>query len=71
MSLSLLFQQYSACLVRLIWIVFEMGGKRLYSCCFVGCCLQDLFNIACSILVQFDVNLFLYTLSQHLCGASI
>ena len=22
-----------------------------YSCCFVGCCLLDLFNIACSILV--------------------
>ena len=27
-----------------------LGGKGLYSCCFVGCCLQDLFNIACCIL---------------------
>ena len=38
-------------LVRLTLIVFVMGGKWPYSCCFVGCCLQDLFNIAHSILV--------------------
>ena len=38
MNLSLLLQQCPACLVRLIWMVFEMGG-------FVGCCLQYLFNI--------------------------
>ena len=37
--------------VCLTWIVFVMGGKWPYSCCFVGCCLQDLFNIARSILV--------------------
>ena len=30
---------------------FVMGGKWPYSCCFVGCCLRDMFNIACSILV--------------------
>ena len=30
---------------------FHDGGRWLYSCCFVGCCLQDLFNIAPSILV--------------------
>ena len=51
MSSSLLLQQCPACLVRLTWIVFVMGGKWPYSCCFVGCCLQDLFNIARSILV--------------------
>ena len=51
MSLSLLFQQCPACLVCLTWIVFMMGGRWPYSWCFVGCCLQDLFNIACSILV--------------------
>ena len=51
MSLSLLLQQCPACLVCLTWIVFMMGGRWLYSWCFVGCCLQDLFNIACSILV--------------------
>ena len=49
-STSLL-QQCPACLVRLTWIVFMMGGRWSYSWCFVGCCLQDLFNIACSILV--------------------
>ena len=34
-----------------ILIVFVMGGRWPYSYCFVGCCLHDLFNIACSILV--------------------
>ena len=51
MSSSLLFQQFPACLVRLTWIVFMMGGRGPYSLCLVGCCRQDLFNIARSILV--------------------
>ena len=51
MSSSLLLKQCPACLVRLIWIVFVMGYKWPYICCFVRCCLQDLFNIARSILV--------------------
>ena len=51
MSLSLLLQQCPACLVRLTWIVFVMGGTWLYSWCLVGCCRQDLFKIARSILV--------------------
>ena len=50
MSSSQLLQRYPACLVHLILIVFVMGGWWPYSCCFVGCCLQDLFNIDCSIL---------------------
>ena len=50
MSSSLLLQQCPACLVRLILIAFVMGGRWPYSCCFVGCCLQDLFNIARSII---------------------
>ena len=29
-----------ACLVRLILIVFVMGGNWPYSCCSVGCCLK-------------------------------
>ena len=49
---SLLLQQCSVCLVRLIWIVLEMGVSWPYSCCFVGCCFLGLFNIARSILVQ-------------------
>ena len=52
MSSSLLLQQCPTCLVRPTLIVFAMGGKRPYSCCFVGCYLQDLFNIARRILVQ-------------------
>ena len=51
MSLSLLLQQCLACLVRLAWIVFVMGGRWPYSWCLVGCCYQDLFNIARNILV--------------------
>ena len=50
MSSSLLLQQCPACLVRLTWIVFVMGGRWPYSWCLVGCCRQDLFNIARSIL---------------------
>ena len=51
MSSSLLLQQYPACLVRLAWIVFVMGGRWPYIWCLVGCCRQDLFNIAHNILV--------------------
>ena len=45
MSSSLLLQQCHACLIRLTWIVFVMGGRWPYSWCLVGCCRQDLFNI--------------------------
>ena len=51
MSSSLLLQQWPACLVRLAWIVFVMGGRWPYSWCLVGCCCLDLFNIARNILV--------------------
>ena len=48
----------SVCLVRLTLIVFVMGGRWPYSCCFVGCCLQDLFNTARSILVYLPSSFF-------------
>ena len=51
MSSSLLLQQCPACMVRLTWIVFVIGGRWPYSWCLVGCCRQDLFKIARSILV--------------------
>ena len=51
MGSSLLLQQCSACLFRITLIVFVTDGRWPYSWCFVGCCLQDLFNIACIILV--------------------
>ena len=50
-SSSPLLQQCPACLVRLARIVIMMGGRWPYSWCLVGCCRQDLFNIARSILV--------------------
>ena len=53
MSSSLLLQQCPACLVRLTCIVFVMGGRWPYSWCFVGCCSQDLFNIARNIHILF------------------
>ena len=46
-------QQFPASLVRLTWMVLEMRGKWLYSCCF-----QDFFNITHSILVQFSFSFF-------------
>ena len=49
MSSSLLLQRCPACLVRLTWIVFVIGGRLPYSWCLVGCCCQDLFRIARSI----------------------
>ena len=51
MSSSLLLQQCPACLVKLTWIVFVIGGRWPYSWCLVGCCRQGLFKIARSILV--------------------
>ena len=58
MSSSLLLQQFPACLVRLTWIVFLIGGRWPYSWCLVGCCRQDLFKIARSILVQLLSSFF-------------
>ena len=39
-----------ACLVRLTLMVCEIRSKRMYLCCFVGCCFQDLLKITRSIL---------------------
>ena len=50
-SSSLLLQQCPVYLVRLAWIVFVMVGRWPYSWCLVGCCRQDLFNIARNILM--------------------
>ena len=55
-------QQCSARLLRLTWIVFVMGVMWPFSCCFVECCLQDLFNMARSILVELPSRF----LSTHL-----
>ena len=52
MGLPLILQQCPTCLAHLIWMVFEIGGRCPYRCCFVRCCLQDLFNTARYIRVQ-------------------
>ena len=57
-SSSLLLQQCPACLVCLTLKVFVMGGRWQYRCCFLGCCLQVLFKIALSILVQLPLSFF-------------
>ena len=36
-------------------MVCVIGGKWLYSCCFVGCYFQDLFKIAYSIVVPIKI----------------
>ena len=41
MSSSLLLQLCPAFLVHLIWMILEMGGRWLYSHCFLECCFQD------------------------------
>ena len=58
MSSSLLLQQCPTRFFRLTWIVFMMGGRWPYSWYFEGCCLQDLFNIARSILVLLPSSFF-------------
>ena len=64
MSLSLLLQQCPACLVHLTCIVFVIGGRWPYSWCLVGCCCQDLFNIARNSLVKLPSSFF-YNLAKY------
>ena len=54
----LLLQQCPACLLRLIWMILEMGRKWPYSCCLVERCFHDLFSIARSILEQLPSSFF-------------
>ena len=66
MNAPLLPQQCPACHARLVWMIFEMGGRWLYNCCFVGCCLQNLFNTARSILIQLPSSfLSIHLVSVH------
>ena len=39
-------------------MVFETGGRWPHSCCCVGCCYQNLYMTACSILVHLLSKLF-------------
>ena len=60
MSSSLLLQQCPACLVRLTWIVFVIGGRWPYSWCLVGCCRQDLLRIARRMAEKFSYFIFYF-----------
>ena len=53
---------FSSSVLYVLFIIFgwflEIGGWWLYNSCFMGCCFQDLFNIAFSILVLFPSSIF-------------
>ena len=51
MSSSLLLQQCPACLVRLTWIVFLMGDRWSYSCCFGGSVAARTYSILLAIFL--------------------
>ena len=52
-----------AFLVCRTWMVLKRGGRWSYSCCFVGCCYQELFNISHHLVVPSAwISL---TLSRH------
>ena len=74
MCLPLLLQQSPACFICLTWMVFEMGGKWQYSCCFIGCFFKSLFktthsNIYIYIYIQTKDTriLFLQTRVNNFC----
>ena len=58
MSSSLILHESPACLGSLSWMICEMGCRWVHNCCFVGCCFQDLFKKARSILVYFSSSFF-------------
>ena len=60
MSSSLLLQQCPACLVRLTWIVFVIGGRWPYSWCLVGCCCQDFKSLTTPNIYIFRTFIFIY-----------
>ena len=67
MILSLFLQQSPTYLVRLTWMVLEIGGRWPYSYCFVGCWFEDLFNTARNILVQLPLSFSpLHFISVHM-----
>ena len=59
----LLLYQCSACSVCFSWMVLEMGGKWLYSGCFVRFCFQDLFKCFQNLLEIYKK--FIYVKMQY------
>ena len=60
MSSSLLLQQCPACLARLTWIDFVIGGRWPYSWCLVGCRCQDLLRICIYICIHIYIHIYIY-----------
>ena len=60
MSSSLLLQQCPACLVRLTWIVFVIGGRWPYSWCLVGCCRPIYIYIYIWVCVCVYIYIYIY-----------
>ena len=58
-NLSLLLWQCPTYLIRLSWMVFEMGAEWPYSYCFAGCCFQYLFKTVQSSLCSSHLALVL------------
>ena len=57
MSSSLLLQQCPACLARLTWKVFVIGGRWPYSWCLVGCCRQKMQTLIATASFTFSWSL--------------
>ena len=68
MSSSLILQQCPACLVRLTWIVFVMGGRWPYSWCFVGVLPPGLVQNCSQRSCIVAVKPFLHPFSSRLCS---
>ena len=71
MSSSLFLQQCPACFDRLIWMVFEMGGRCPHSYWFVGILPPGLVQYSSQHSCTIAVKVFLHTPSQCPCGAFI
>ena len=57
------FHWNTSLMVCLTWIVFVMGGRWPYSCCFMGCCLQDIILLTaflCNCRLAFSPALLKY-----------
>ena len=68
MSSSLLLQQCPACLVRLTWIDFVIGGRWPYSWCLVGCRYIYIIHFLSVIINSFLVviTIIRYSRKKHL-----
>ena len=69
MSSCPLLQQCATCLVRLILIVFVMGGRWPYSNCFLGCCFQTCSKLIAAFLCSCRQAFYpkLYTTNVVIC----